>query len=50
MIPATGGTFEARRKHERPKVTKVTRMEALRHQKDDSYEDGDPERALPCEC
>ena len=29
-IPVTVGTFEARRQHEGPKVTTVTRMEALR--------------------
>ena len=32
-IPVTVGTFEARRQHEGPKVTTVTRMEALRLQK-----------------
>ena len=32
-IPVTVGTFEARRQHEGPKVTTVTRMEALQLQK-----------------
>ena len=49
-IPVTVGTFEARRQHEGPKVTTVTRMEALRLQNDDCYEDGDPDGADPCDC
>ena len=32
-IPVTVGTFETPRKHEEPKVTTVTRMATLRHQK-----------------
>ena len=52
-IPVTVGPFEARRQHEGPKVTTVTRMEALRLQKRRqlrSYEDGDPDGADPCDC
>ena len=48
-IPVTVGIFEARREHGGPKVTTVTRMAALRHEKDDSYKDGDPEGAHPCD-
>ena len=32
-IPVTVGNFEAGREHEGPKVTTVTRMQALRRQK-----------------
>ena len=49
-IPVTAATFEARRQHEGPKVTTVTRWRLCGSKNDDSYEDGDPDGADPCDC